>query len=700
VNGQTASSCTPGTPGATDASCNGIDDNCNGQTDEDYQSLQTTCGVGVCASTGSTSCVNGNEEDSCIPGLPTLTFYQDSDGDGYGSSIIQELACTQPSGYVSNSDDCDDTNPAIHPGADEVCNGIDDNCDLQIDEGLTFDNDGDGYSTSDSCEGTKNDCNDAEAAINPGATEICDGFDNDCDGAIDEGCDDDSDTYIDGNMLQADGTPGTDCNDNNASVNPGVQLICPGDDGSKADCREAPLDCKDFCGDLDSDGYVVSFAELPWYKHIICPWVVGEGDCNDNDENIHPGATEICNGVDDNCNNIIDDPAVLDIDSDHDGYNSEGSCNNDNGIDCNDSNAAIHPGAAETCDGIDSNCNDILDGSENLTRQCGTSNIGACKLGIESCNDAGEWYGCTAIGPAPETCDGKDNDCDAQTDEDKNLKFTFNRVMVVGENVYANGNVYAADPLTHSVWVPLNAIFQTTPTEQPGLILDSAQTSFDVGLYGKDDKIPKEAVDAVIDLDGMNVHSIQNIQSAPYESIKRNNGVFGTAGRDQVDIVSPTQLHIITTVTTANDEFRTNFNKITCNSTSDQDHDGIADFIDRCPNSIPDTITPENLGKEKRFAQIDSDAFFEQKIMKSVKECKNITVGCGKKKHIEEVCHQTPSWTIVNSKYTLANTSGCTCYDILGVVKGDNKEQYKNGCNEKTITDWIKGIGSSITTAR
>ena len=117
------------------------------------------------------------------------TFYADFDGDGYGngaSGVAQ--ACTAPTGYVSNNSDCNDNNVSVHPGTTEICgNGIDDDCDGQLDETCgSPDNDGDGYTVA------QGDCNDSNASINPGATEICgNSLDDNCNGNIDENCTED-----------------------------------------------------------------------------------------------------------------------------------------------------------------------------------------------------------------------------------------------------------------------------------------------------------------------------------------------------------------------------------------------------------------------------------------------------------------------------------------------------------------------------
>lgn len=103
----------------------------------------------------------------------TQQVCSDNDGDGY-----EDETC--------GGDDCNDADQDINPGAEEICDGIDNNCNGDIDEGCPCpDADEDGY-TDKACGGT--DCDDDDAAINPGAVEECDGVDNNCDGTVDEGC--------------------------------------------------------------------------------------------------------------------------------------------------------------------------------------------------------------------------------------------------------------------------------------------------------------------------------------------------------------------------------------------------------------------------------------------------------------------------------------------------------------------------------
>ncbi len=145
--------------------CNEIDDDCDGEVDE-----------------GTTS-----------------TFYEDLDGDGWGSDSSTE-ACEASSGWVSETGDCDDVDAEIHPGAAELCDDLDNDCDDEVDEGAgdvwyaddDYDGYGDPHSSERACEqpdGTvdnADDCDDSSAGVHPGAEDICNATDDDCDGDVDE----------------------------------------------------------------------------------------------------------------------------------------------------------------------------------------------------------------------------------------------------------------------------------------------------------------------------------------------------------------------------------------------------------------------------------------------------------------------------------------------------------------------------------
>ena len=184
---------------------------------------------------------------------------------------------------------------------------------------LPVDSDEDGYDNSDSSnpfdDDNEVDCNDADASVNPGAFEVCDGKDNDCNGVVDEGCpvDNDNDGYDNANPgdFGDDGLP-RDCNDNNANVNPGALEACNGVDD---DCDGVVDEGDGGCGagsvcvlsscyvlpvDADGDGY-----------DNANPGDFGDDglpkDCNDNNANVNPGALEACNGVDDDCDGVVDE---------------------------------------------------------------------------------------------------------------------------------------------------------------------------------------------------------------------------------------------------------------------------------------------------------------------------------------------------------------------------------------------------------
>ena len=190
--------------------------------------------------------------DTALPGddcTPVL-WYADDDGDGFGAAPVE--ACEQPSNAVEDNTDCDDTDDAVHPDAEETCNDLDDDCDVDVDEGLDrtwyADADADGYGDPEvsvvDCAQPSNtvedntDCDDEDALINPSVREECNGYDDDCDALVDLD-DDDLDPaelgtwYLDHDLdgyggeavqdcFKPEGTVsnGDDCDDEDAAVYP------------------------------------------------------------------------------------------------------------------------------------------------------------------------------------------------------------------------------------------------------------------------------------------------------------------------------------------------------------------------------------------------------------------------------------------------------------------------------------------------
>ena len=417
--------------------CDGADNNCDGAVDEGYDNDGdgwTLCG-GDCNDFDAAVNPNGTEycngyDDDCDgdtdedDAVDALWWYPDGDGDGYGSPGSPQIACDQPPGYGMDNSDCDDGDPAVNPGALEICNGgIDDDCNPSTNE--TYDGDGDGYSM---CDG---DCDDTDYAMNladndgDGAS-TCDGDCNDGDAAmnIDDAdgdgsstCDgdcDDSDPLIDANDADGDGWSGCDgdCDDTDPDTYPGALEECdgvdndcdPGTDEMVDDDGDGETECDGDCDDGDASIYAANI-EICDGVDNDCDEVTDEnvdndldgltdceGDCNDEQNDVYPGAPELCDGFDNDCDGSV---PVDEADLDGDGHYA---CDDD----CDDNDPYVYTGADELCDQQDNDCDGIID--EGVLDDVDGDGWTVCNGDCDD-DDASVYPG------APELCDGLDNDC-------------------------------------------------------------------------------------------------------------------------------------------------------------------------------------------------------------------------------------------------------------------------------------------------
>jgi len=316
----------------------------------------TACNDGNACSSGD-RCLDGvclGNAYSCSDGL-TCT-YDVCDGDGGCANPLAESWCLIDGRcYFHGAYDpqhacraCDVTRDrygwsVIGGGQTEVCNGVDDDCDGVADPPGTpgcvtwyRDDDGDGAGRSDdsACLCGANgayralvagDCNDADPSIRPGGLEVCDGKDNDCDGFTDPdgttGCvaryyDFDGDGFgkaagsrcLCGPSGYYRALVAGDCDDADATVNPGVQEVCDGKDNDCDGVADPPGagGCVAWFRDQDGDGHGGPTTRCQCGPGGGYTTVQG-GDCDDQRAEVHPGAPERCNALDDDCNGQTDE---------------------------------------------------------------------------------------------------------------------------------------------------------------------------------------------------------------------------------------------------------------------------------------------------------------------------------------------------------------------------------------------------------
>ena len=430
--------------------CNGVDDDCNGIIDDNLTDVGQPCGqplIGICKP-GTSACQSGvlkcsggtpagtetcnGLDDDCDGVVDGMTFacYSGTPGtQGVGICRGGTQACTATAGSgVDTRGPCvGQVTPAV-----EVCNGLDDDCNGLVDDVPTVGNAccPSGNCNNLPCKAGTLQCSGGSVqcigAVGP-SPETCNGIDDDCNGIADDVPGLNSSCCPSGNCGVGVCVAGT-------KTCQGTQLVCQNATGPGTEvCNLLDDDCDGQVDNLPGAGAACCPAGVPCGVGICKK---GTMSCTANGPQLTctgftAQATETCNTLDDDCNGLVDDvpgagascctsaPASCNV----------GVCKNGvqkcqgNGLACVNE---VKPGV-ETCNGLDDDCNGVVDDVPNLGASCcpykdakgnPLCGTGICQRGVLSCVAGANLPQCTnSVGPQPETCDTLDNDCNGIVDD-------------------------------------------------------------------------------------------------------------------------------------------------------------------------------------------------------------------------------------------------------------------------------------------